>query len=244
MAQKQIFRASDFLSYVSQGDPEFSGAIIGATPEEIDRLQFLIGRPLPESYRQFLSIMGKNPGWIDVGSDHNTSGTTDIRVVRQWYSEYINKDLHHIPPNCIAISVSGPVFDVCLEELGPLEEPRVVLSEGFTVYEEYAETLATLTFRIAFHRFQSIRWPYLVRLLSERREPLLDRAREWASSLGFAPLWFSDRCAYCSETQTISIYFRQYDHGHLFAQIGGMDQKEVANLVENLSHEVAVKRLP
>jgi hypothetical protein len=244
MARKEIFRASDFLGYVSQQEPEFSSTIAGATPEEIDRLQFLVGRPLPESYRQFLSIMGKDPGWIDVGDDHNTSGTTDIRVIQKWYSDYINKNIHHVPPNCIAISVSGPVFDVCLEELDPLEEPRVVFSEGSAVYEEYADTLAGLMFRLAFLRFQSIRWPYLVRLLSERPERLFDRASEWASSLGLAPLWFSDRCACCLEAHAISVFFRQYDEGHLFAQIGGMDQKEVTNLAEKLSQQLAVKRIP
>jgi len=56
----------EVVAYITDYDPQFPGAIEGASPGEIAELEALIGGELPEVYRDFLAVMGRNIGWIDV----------------------------------------------------------------------------------------------------------------------------------------------------------------------------------
>jgi hypothetical protein len=243
METKQVFDASAFLDYVTRYAPNFPLSIEGASPKEIDQLQEVIGRTLPESYRQFLYLMGKGSAWINLGRDHNTAGTTDIREVTRAYQKYINTRSHRIPSNCIAISVLGPDFDVCLDLGIASDEPRVVISEGFTVYEEYAETLNQLLFRTAFVHYQPSRWMYHARFRSTVNGQVKQQALSLAASTGFSELWFSDRNAFCGERPTASICLRKYEHDALVATIAGQTADEVSGLGQVFSEKLKLRRL-
>src|SRR5689334_159006 len=52
----------ELLELIEVFDPSYSKKIRGATEQEIGHLQELVGRPLPEPYKEFLRFMGKSMG--------------------------------------------------------------------------------------------------------------------------------------------------------------------------------------
>jgi hypothetical protein len=56
----------EVIDYIAGYDPSFRGSIEGASEEEIAELEALTGSELPEVYREFLGVMGRNTGWIDI----------------------------------------------------------------------------------------------------------------------------------------------------------------------------------
>jgi hypothetical protein len=243
MDSNKIFAAAKFLTYATQFDPDLLIKLEGALPEEINVLQDVVGVNLPSSYREFLSLMGRNPAWIKLGRDHGTSSTTNIVEVIKAYRQYINTRSHRIPPNCIAISVLGPDFDVCLDLSPDSDEPRVVISEGFAIYQEYAETLNQLLFRLAFLHYQPYRWPHFGLFRSSDRNRIVDQGQSLAASAGLSPLWFSDRNAFCGESLTAAIGLRQYQDDYLIATIAAQTESEFLSLRETLSTQLNLRQL-
>ncbi len=57
----------DIVAYVAGYDARFAEAIEPADVDEIEELAALTGDELPPVYRDFLEVMGRSTGWIDVG---------------------------------------------------------------------------------------------------------------------------------------------------------------------------------
>ena len=229
MENKNVFQAGEFIDLVSRFDSEFPKAIQGASPGEIDELQKLAGQPLPESYTQFLSAMGKRSAWIDLGRDHRTAGTSDIASVIEFYEECMKTGRDSAPPKCIAISVFGPDYDVCLD-LGSPGEPRLVISEGGRIVMEYAETLKKLLFRMAFNHCELETRPHVARFRSPDAAGVMDRVTPWAASLRFSTRWFSDRNVLCGELGSILFAFRQYHGEPMIVSVGSTALDEISRL--------------
>jgi len=56
----------EFITLVERYDPDYSRKLRGASPEEIRDLEDLAGQPLPESYRAFLTRLGRDMGGLEV----------------------------------------------------------------------------------------------------------------------------------------------------------------------------------
>jgi len=56
----------EVMAYIADYDPEFPDSIEAATKGDILELEALTGRELPEVYRNFLDVMGRNTGWLNI----------------------------------------------------------------------------------------------------------------------------------------------------------------------------------
>lgn len=56
----------DLVDYIRQYDTTFSTRIRGAKPQEIAEMEQLLGRKLPSRYAEFLLLMGKDMGSLDI----------------------------------------------------------------------------------------------------------------------------------------------------------------------------------
>ncbi|HEX5746493.1 MAG TPA: SMI1/KNR4 family protein [Archangium sp.] len=56
----------EFIALVERYDPGYSRRLRGAGPEEIRNLEVLAGQPLPDSYREFLTRMGRDMGGLEI----------------------------------------------------------------------------------------------------------------------------------------------------------------------------------
>ena len=103
---------NDLIDYICRSDLDFQARIEGATADEIGKLEHLIARPFPETYKRFLSFMGHNDGGLNIGID----SSTDIRDVIDQYENYILIGEDTVPSNCISVGVVGVSIDkICLQ---------------------------------------------------------------------------------------------------------------------------------
>src|SRR5262245_32465440 len=131
----------DLVSYVSTFDPTYPSRIEGATTRELDQLERLAGRALPDDYRTFASALGHDDGGLRMGSD----SSTDVRELIAYYS-----DLHAdgscdelIPKGCVVIAYSGiRTPELCLDFSRP--NVRVIYSQGSETLGPCAESLSKL----------------------------------------------------------------------------------------------------
>ncbi len=56
----------EVVQYISGYDPDFAGSILPASAAEVAELEKLIRGPLPEVYLDYLSVMGKSTGWVQI----------------------------------------------------------------------------------------------------------------------------------------------------------------------------------
>ncbi|HYO68751.1 MAG TPA: SMI1/KNR4 family protein [Archangium sp.] len=56
----------ELIALVERYDPDYTRKLQGASPVEIRDLQAHAGQPLPESYRAFLTRMGRNMGGLEI----------------------------------------------------------------------------------------------------------------------------------------------------------------------------------
>src|SRR5262245_43967834 len=75
----------EYLAYLTRLDPDRSGLVRGATPDEIDRLERAYGQPLPQSYRAFLATFGHSqPGVPPFDEDKHF----EVDAVAEYYETY------------------------------------------------------------------------------------------------------------------------------------------------------------
>jgi hypothetical protein len=227
---------SDFLAYIAPLDPHFATSIQGASDAEIRTLVTLVGRPLPHAYQDFLSVMGHGTGWIKVW--HET--TPDISRVIEYYRDYLKPEKEFIPDGCIAICVFGVDMNVCLD-IQTHGEPPVIFTEANQIYKRYADSLYGLLFRLAFYHYMPHRWAVVKKYWNPQRVNVLSRACDLASTLGFAPLWFSDSVAYCAERPGTAIGIRQYQDEGIGLVIAGDHESGIVGVGEQFAREFGVR---
>lgn len=98
----------ELLDLVERFDPGYSRRIQGATSEDIQSLEQLVGRSLPACYREFLALMGKNMAKLGVEEVY-----FGIDRIVDFYSNG-----HWVPPaNYILFGIQDedPYFDYYLD---------------------------------------------------------------------------------------------------------------------------------
>ncbi|MBI4864763.1 MAG: SMI1/KNR4 family protein [Candidatus Riflebacteria bacterium] len=206
----------EFIEYVRAFSPTFVDSISGATEEEVQLYERLVGRPLPPVYREFLLAMGRDFGGLELFA----MSTTDIRRLIQVYQTEVPSQETIIPPDCVLMALEEfNEQEVLLQ--GPMgEEPRVVFSAGGYVVEQYAESLGKLLFRHAFVLFRQEALPHRRSYAGGRSDVrVLREACELALGLGFAPLWFSDSFVFCGETDRASIVCDQGERSSVWVKV-------------------------
>jgi hypothetical protein len=229
------------IDYISRLNPDFPTVIQGATPSEIamleNQVKHLVGRPLPPSYKSFLSCLGRNDGGLAIGCD----ATTNIDEVIGYYQNYLAKGKAKLPPNCILIAFGGVVvYELCLEFVND-REPRVVVSENDYILEVYAESLKKRLFQNAFMQYEHKRFKGSTLYGGTDIKRLMKPASEIALGLGFNQLWFSDAITFCGERADAIIKISQYERQGIAVRISGNARAAVKAMGNIFINQLGVK---
>ena len=197
-----------FLEYAATVDPAFLSRIEGASPDEIDRLEAIVGAPLPRDYRRFLELMGRRDGGIVAGDDVDTAAADVIRFYEK----------HDAPEGCIVFAVGegGPVENACLAR----EEPHRVFELGDRAPGPlWAASLEGLLCHQLFFRAAARRHAHTTVIVTGDRTPRLELAARFVRTLDLQELWFSDEVAACYESERESVGIHQIPDRGLFVRI-------------------------
>ncbi|HEX8202110.1 MAG TPA: hypothetical protein VF590_16665, partial [Isosphaeraceae bacterium] len=188
------------VAYVARFDPAFPAAIRGAEPGLIAELDSRLGGNLPAIHRDFLTVMGRDMDWIQVGR-------MDFRIetVLDYYEE------HDHPPSYFYVRIGTeraeprfhPHLEIKLEGDHPVVCFPYALPEYFhgvvATHREYFagslhEMVCTPVFRIYELHGGGTRRP--ISLRADRWDPgALRPVEEVAARLGFETVWFSSATA-------------------------------------------------
>lgn len=219
----------NFFNYVKRFDNNFKTRIVGASFSEIAQLETLLGRPLPDYYKQFLLYMGHSDRELSLAYQ----GSTDIAEVIKYYEflvKYGEEEEWPPPADCILIGTGDvSVGDICLQ-MDQSEEPRVVFAMEGDMIGLYAETLEKLLFRNAFVKYRLRLLPKSGVYRSGPLERVFDPARSVAVKLNFVLQWFSDGAGICGERADAAILIEQYQETGIWICIAAQDKREVERI--------------
>ena len=206
-----------FIKYVLSFEPDFLEKVEGATPEEIETLERTIGFPLPQQYKEFLLLMGKNTANFKFVAGEAKS---NINEVREFYEE-IRTHGDPIPENYVVIAVGNYMHSICILRGG--RQDRVMLLLYFEKIVSYvAENLEIMLLKMAFKIYNFPSFPHRRNYADARnKEKRLLLAENIAKELGFQILWFSDAVEICGERDNAVISIFQSQHEGI--AIGGIN---------------------
>ena len=219
------------IQYTGRYDPDFPARIKGAGEGEIACLEQLAGRPLPDTYRQFLQRMGQDAGGLELLGDCSTN----IGDVIDYYEGSRMNPRIVIPEGCILIT--DCVFDgaeLCLDlRHGP--EPQVVGRVGPNQTAYYAASLSALLHSVAFRSYRQgtlAAREYISSYDDVGRRYCLPEAEQQAEQ-HFTRQWFSDRQDFCGEGQASAIYLRQFPSGSgLYLKVAAVTEPEAEKIAD------------
>jgi hypothetical protein len=205
----------EFIEYVSKYNPDFKNCIRGATTEEIEKLESYAGYSLPDSYRNYLRLMGNEACGIKLSND----GTSNIKDILEQYEEYNSSEFRGIPQECILVGLGGLTPDICLR-LDKDEEPNLVCITNSEFADSeieylYSESLEKLIYQKAFIIYRSKKFLHRSYYGSSfndiGRKYMLPFASQLAQAIGFDRLWFSDAIQFCGQKEGAGIYITQFE---------------------------------
>lgn len=199
-----------FIEHATRYCPDFPSRIKGATQQERQELEQLIGRPLVKIHADFLARMGHDDGGLAIAMD----GTSDISKVVKYYRAALAEEPNPFPPDCCVLGAWRLSGAICLQSQ-PEGEPRVVFTEDLDVLGLYAKSLQGLLFRNAFLGFRmggmSVKSDYRASLDELGGSHVVGEIRRRALALGFQEEWFSDEVVFCAERKDELLGFTQYE---------------------------------
>lgn len=142
----------EYLDYIQQHDPERAAQVRGSPVGEVERLEALVGRRLPATYREFLLHFGQEPG--DLGIPQ-----ADFRMSRTLAFHETTRPLPPARFLFIAAHEEDPYFDYYLDCASPeapdgevvrAETPGALLNPD-KVWRDFA-SLRDMLFLAAFKR--------------------------------------------------------------------------------------------
>lgn len=183
------------ITYIARFDPKFRDQIAGAPIAEIDRVQNLLGAPIPPVHRQFLLRMGASTDWVSLRQ-------ADFSV--QALIRHLEQAPWRPPPGFHLIGVDegearchvylkGAEKDeeMAVVSLPDLDKSEVREIDNWTTAE--AGSLAEMLCRPAFQIFRLSKCACEeTRIMFKRKEGVLDVADEVGRGLGFELLWYSN----------------------------------------------------
>ena len=225
-----------FVDYVTRWEPDFANRIRGATSSEIGELEELAGRPLPQTYRAYLSRLGRNDGGLDIGQ----TATTEIKQVIDFYREALAAG-DSLPLDCIVIAVGGVGVGETSLQIRFTDEPRVVDTSDDRIEGLYAESLPILVYRISFMKYRARCLPYSAIYVSTGKANELAQGQSTALALGFVLQWFSDSICICGERSDAVFMLNQFEGRTPWLRIAATERNQVENIGEGFARSIGVR---
>ena len=234
------------ISYIEQYINGYSDKIQGANVEEIDHLEQVVGRTLPDIYRQFLIKMGHDMGGVLV---YNSN--FDIDTVLDFYktSDWFPPDEYYL----IGVEEDDPYFDIYLETSRD-SEPGVVRfpSEGgefSDIYEcnfgSVADSFQQLLCGKAFWNYHKIKFPVEGFYAHLKKQPGgLTKINEIAEKLGFERQWYSGKHVSYWFREDAALAARKFERYALGVTVRTIDEKTQKNIGEILIDNLDVVYSP
>jgi hypothetical protein len=198
----------DFIEYVRHF-PEgraFVEASAGASPEDVARFVQLARYPLPRIYQGFLLRFGRSDGGLCLAAD----GSTSLEEVIKFYEDQIPVAYWDVPVLGIVVSTPGLtgsrsfVYDDDMTAT-----PRVTVNWGENVYRVISDSARNWLYQTAYSRFRVRRSStcpdYVSFNIARDGGEVFSTLSETAAALGLAPMWFSDSCVYCGESDNLRV---------------------------------------
>jgi hypothetical protein len=207
--------------------PDFTSRVQGATPEEIDSLERIAGRPLPQFYRWFLWRMGRDMGPISYRSlDFSAKAVI---------AAYEGRAFTAMPPIQLIAYDTDPIS---LDHLAyDLDQPNrgdalIVDGDGAASFETLREMLVygeLLRASAAIHgqRVSAV-------LYDEDGDDVVAQLAPILSELGFSsPVETGARCVLQERDDAMLVGFVRVDRDRAFLSInvGARDQGDVRKLL-------------
>lgn len=227
-------------------DPAFRFHIRGASEKEIAALEALAGRPLPEVYRDFLSVLGKDMDWLAVG-DVDFRIETVLRAHRSpaWSP----------PPEYLKIGVDRHYlhFDAYLEILEgrPPAVVRFPAGEGLSFSEvrrfqlkRVAGSLEEMLCLPVFKMYRFDRLPFQARYVVRGPAASLIEISRLASGERFQWLWFSSPSAHAYERDDAVLIAKELGTATSTLAVATLEPEELVRLGRRLTAKLGAVSLP
>ncbi|NER35204.1 MAG: SMI1/KNR4 family protein [Oscillatoria sp. SIO1A7] len=227
----------DFLTYILGFEPTFLEQVEGASPEEIETLQSIVGFYLPKKYRDFLSIMGRNKGNLYFVYDE---GSTDIRDIIQFYHDTLLEGEEY-PENCVLIAADGYVT---IGLIVNQEETPVFMIDGAKAYELIADSFEKMLFARAFCKYQLTSFEYIKGYSSSNPENRLSLSKDIVKDFGFEIMWFSDSGAIYAQKNGAAIAISQGQIGGMSLSVGATSELEAKKIGDVFVEKTGVRFVP
>ena len=138
-----------FLTYMERYNPGYRSRIRGVSEREIALMEELYQRPRPESYKEFLRVMGADSGGFRLLGDSDSSYDSVMERVQERLEDDLWKKYFH---GVVIVAVNFFMGDdVALREV-PEGEPPVV-GMDVTPYMVYSTSLMNLMMNTANDRY-------------------------------------------------------------------------------------------
>ncbi len=219
-----------FLDYVTQYAPDFVNRIQGASTQQINELERLAGRLLPESHRDFLAHMGEDDGGLNLTFD----GTTKIGEILEYYRDEVITGNYPLPPNTILLGIGGVSISEIVLDCSSPGDPPVMFTDGDETAGVFAGSLKALLYNTAFNKFRLAQFPfeafYSCSYDDTGHTDLTKLMPDVAHECGLTTLWFSDQVSCCAEKSDAGFSLTQYHHQGVSARIAATDRSEVLRI--------------
>lgn len=184
-----MFTISEALPYMDEFVPGLLARFVGATPEQIQALEDEVEHELPETYREFLRVMGVDPGplfWTMGGAD------TRIETLMAYYRDIgwrpperytlIGRDAS-LPGSTFLDSGSAPPLAVVSFDV-PLPD-RPAMADPWRAARCIAASLPELVVRLSFEMFAYVNFALEAYATVEPQPGLLAQLDAALTGLGY-----------------------------------------------------------
>lgn len=231
----------EIIEYIASFQTDFKTGIRGATEQEIGELETIIGKSIPNEYREYLAFMGHNNSDFSLWYPYEKS---NISSIVQCYQD-IYEENYTPPDDCILICDNiYPSQMLGLRKSDNKPESVWLLEDGDYYLEICAKSFEALLWRRAFilyalKGFKHRRYWRLPKSKTPHKSVLL---KEKLIQLGIEFLWFSDEVAQCAQGAEIKVLIRStpYHTDHIYLRI---DSDELVSTLDSyLSQELNATR--
>jgi hypothetical protein len=234
---------NDLINYIASLDPSFPASVKGATPQEIDRFEQVVGHPIPQVHRQFFREIGHGLGTF---KPFSAKRDFSITTLTEWYSNRKRK-----PPEAftmLAQDFSEIGYDLFLEDV-PGQKPQVVQFAGYMKfnpdkngYTIQYESLDQMLYGLAFYEYRIERQKHRVTLQlqgevdqsEEERRLRMQEFRDLARQLKLTAVPHAEGWLSCFENAKVGVACYQPPLYAPFFRLGAPTEREAFHLAEVL----------
>jgi hypothetical protein len=228
-----------FVEYATALDPSWPQRTQGASEDQRAALRRYVGAPLPGLYDAFLARLGENTGGVRFCGDTSTRAVD----VLGYYAEASAQEPSWIPADSIVIGVGGVALQEVSLHPASVPIPPVVLSDGDTINQTYAESFAHLLYRMAFREFSVRRARMRAGYASRELKPRNDALSQAVEEMGFERQWFADDISYNAVFQNLKVSSFQVAEQPFAMMVAGPDEASVLSVGDRIAARLGIERV-